>query len=51
MTTRLAVVGAALTLAGLLHLGALAKYSLPLGVAVLVLTAILWLVNHRRSRE
>lgn len=51
MTTRLAIIGTALTLGGLLNLGGLAKYSLPLGIALLALTAILWLVGHRRSRE
>ena len=46
MTIRLAVVSAALTVAGLLDLGPFA--ALPVGIAVLAASAILWLVNRSR---
>lgn len=51
MIIRLAVIGAALTIGGLLNVGGFGKYTLPLGIIVLAVTGALHLVGRRKARE
>jgi hypothetical protein len=49
MAIRLAVIGAALVVGGLINVSGFGKIAVPLGAVALLTGAILWLVRDRNS--
>lgn len=51
MIIRLAVVGAALVVGGLVNVGGFGKYAIPVGGVVLLVAGVLWLARDRSTNR
>jgi hypothetical protein len=49
MVIRLAVIGAALVIGGLISVTGWGKVTVPLGVVILLISGVLWFVRNRKS--